>query len=74
MIRTKCNTVNKSIYFMRSLIMGFGSLLAIGGSYYNSRLYDIVATSDADALRSDWKTVGMDFRKAIETIQTELVK
>jgi hypothetical protein len=52
-----------------SVSVGLGSCVAISGNFYNSRLNKIIHTSDADALRNDWKMVGDDMSKAIEKLK-----
>ena len=51
---------------------GAGSILDLGGTYYHHPSAPRIFGSDADALRSDWETIGRDMASAIEIVHNQL--
>lgn len=55
-----------------SFMVGVGSVMNIGGDYFEYRLSASPEEADALALRSDWNNVGKDVGNACEAERAEL--
>lgn len=54
---------------MKDFLRGFGSILNLSPS---TKTYEEKHASDTEAIASDWKAVGDDFRKVMGKIDNEL--
>ena len=55
-----------------SFVVGMGSVMNIGGGYFEYNNSSSANKADARAIRSDWYNVGKDFCKACEEEYAEL--
>ena len=57
---------NKEFSTARNLLRGVGSLLNVFSGYYHEPISRFVTRSDKSAMKSDWESIGNDFKIAIK--------
>ncbi len=62
---TNINNESFSLYAQPSFLQGVATLVDVSGSLLEYNTSQSEAEADAKALRSDWKTVGLDLLRAI---------
>ncbi len=50
----------------KNFCIGFGSCFAIQGQVYQETVNSILSTTDTNAIRSDWCSVGNDLKTALD--------
>jgi len=65
------NSPTFRLFALPSFIEGAGSVIDIFGSFDNYNHDDTPEEADLNALRSDWRAIGLDFEKAVNQFQEE---
>lgn len=66
--RVKKSKTQKGTLFgiAQDFCIGFGSCFAIQGQVYQETVNSILSTTDSNAIRSDWCSVGNDLKTALD--------